>query len=87
MTIGKGRSNPKRASFRRLKLAGTVLASAGEDKTIPYLIDQFKAAGLEPAGENGGWTQEVPMFHTQLKPPFNVSVSQGGATLPLKFRS
>ena len=57
----------------------------GEDKTIPYLIEQFKAAGLEPAGENGGWTQQVPMIHTQLKAPVNVAVSQAGQMLPLRF--
>jgi Zn-dependent M28 family amino/carboxypeptidase len=64
---------------------GRAPGTAGEDKTIPYLIEQFKAAGLEPAGEHGGWTQEVPLIHTQLKAPFNVSVAQGGQTLQLKF--
>jgi Zn-dependent M28 family amino/carboxypeptidase len=64
---------------------GRAPGTAGEEKTIPYLIEQFKAAGLEPAGENGGWTQTVPMIHTQLKAPVNVSVSQGGQTIPLRF--
>ena len=64
---------------------GRAPGTPGEAKTIPYLIDQFKAAGLEPAGENGGWTQTVPMIHTQLKTPGTVSVSQGGQTAPLRF--
>jgi Zn-dependent M28 family amino/carboxypeptidase len=64
---------------------GRAPGTTGEEKTIRYLIEQFKAAGLEPAGENGGWTQEVPLIHTQLKAPFNVSVTQAGQTLPLKF--
>jgi Zn-dependent M28 family amino/carboxypeptidase len=64
---------------------GRAPGTPGEDKTIPYLVEQFKAAGLEPAGENGGWTQTVPMIHTQLKAPVNVSVTQAGQTLPLKF--
>jgi len=64
---------------------GRAPGTPGEDKTIPYLIGQFKAAGLEPAGENGGWTQTVPMIHTQLKAPENVSVTQAGQTVPLKF--
>jgi Zn-dependent M28 family amino/carboxypeptidase len=64
---------------------GRAPGTPGEDKTIPYLVEQFKAAGLEPAGENGGWTQTVPMIHTQLQAPENVSVSQAGQTLPLKF--
>jgi Zn-dependent M28 family amino/carboxypeptidase len=64
---------------------GRAPGTPGEDKTIPYLIEQFKAAGLEPAGESGGWTQTVPMIHTQLQAPENVSVGQAGQTLPLKF--
>jgi hypothetical protein len=64
---------------------GRAPGTPGEEKTIPYLIEQFKAAGLEPAGENGGWTQEVPMIHTQLKAPVNVSVNQGGQAVPLRF--
>jgi Zn-dependent M28 family amino/carboxypeptidase len=64
---------------------GRAPGTPGEDKTIPYLIEQFKAAGLEPAGENGSWTQQVPMIHTQLKTPVNVTVSQAGQTTPLRF--
>ena len=63
---------------------GRAPGTPGEDKTIPYLIEQFKAAGLEPAGENGGWTQTVPMIHTRLQAPVNVSVTQAGQTLPLR---
>ena len=64
---------------------GRAPGTPGEDKTIPYLIEQFKAAGLEPAGENGGWVQTVPMIHTQLKAPVNVVVMQGGQSVPLTF--
>ena len=84
-----------RVDMHRMSEVSRVLASdafqgrapgtPGEEKTIPYLIDQFKAAGLEPAGENGGWTQTVPMIHTQVSAPVAVSVTQGGQTVPLKF--
>jgi len=90
-----GAAQPANVDLQRMSEMTRVLASdefqgrapgtPGEDKTIPYLIEQFKAAGLEPAGENGGWTQTVPMIHTQLKAPVNVSVTQGGETVPLKF--
>ena len=33
----------------------------GERRTIRYLTEQFRAAGATPGGENGGWTQAVPM--------------------------
>jgi len=64
---------------------GRAPSTPGEEKTIPYLIEQFKAAGLEPAGENGGWTQTVPMIHTKLQAPAKLSFSQGGQTTPLRF--
>jgi Zn-dependent M28 family amino/carboxypeptidase len=64
---------------------GRAPGSPSEDKTIPYLIEQFKAAGLEPAGENGGWTQTVPMIRTNLQSPMQLSMMQAGASTPLKF--
>jgi Zn-dependent M28 family amino/carboxypeptidase len=86
---------PPHVSTERMSDIARVLASdefqgrapgtAGEEKTIPYLIEQFKAAGLEPGGENGGWTQTVPMIRTQLNAPVKLSVSQAGQTLPLRF--
>jgi Zn-dependent M28 family amino/carboxypeptidase len=39
----------------------------GEAKTIEYLVKEFKALGLEPAGDAGAFTQEVPLLHTALK--------------------
>ena len=62
---------------------GRAPGTPGEAKTIPYLIEQFKAAGLEPGGENGGWTQAVPMIRTQLKDPIDVTVKQAGQTVKL----
>jgi Zn-dependent M28 family amino/carboxypeptidase len=62
---------------------GRAPGTPGEAKTIPYLIEQFKAAGLEPGGENGGWTQAVPMIRTQLKDPVSVTVMQAGQTVKL----
>jgi Zn-dependent M28 family amino/carboxypeptidase len=64
---------------------GRAPGTAGEEKTIPYLIEQFKAAGLEPAGENGGWTQTVPMIHTRLEAPMSLAVSQRGQNTQLRF--
>ena len=63
---------------------GRAPGTPGEDKTITYLIQQFHMAGLEPAGENGSWTQTVPMIRTQLQSPMQVAIKQGGATTPLR---
>ena len=86
---------PRHVNMQRMSEITRVLASdefqgrapgtPGEEKTIPYLVEQFKAAGLEPAGENGGWTQTVPMIHTKLGTPAALSIAQGGQTVPLRF--
>ena len=38
----------------------------GEDVTVPWLIAQFRAAGVQPGGPNSQWVQEVPLVHTRL---------------------
>ena len=63
---------------------GRAPGTPGEAKTIPYLIEQFKTAGLEPGGANGSWTQAVPMIRTQLKAPVGISIKQAGKTISLK---
>ncbi|RZL56208.1 MAG: peptidase M20, partial [Sphingomonas sp.] len=67
---------PVRIPAERLSADVKVLASdafegrapgtPGEAKTVAWLIDQFKAAGLEPGGPGGSWTQPVPLVRTQL---------------------
>ena len=42
-------------------------------------------AGLEPGGENGGWTQTVPMIRTKLQSPMNFAVKQGATSAALRF--
>jgi Zn-dependent M28 family amino/carboxypeptidase len=55
--------------------------TAGEAKTVAYLIEQFTQAGLKPGGDaiNGqrGWTQDVPLGRFEIKGPVEVSVSDG----------
>ena len=60
-------------------------ATAGETKTVAYLIAQMIAAGLKPAGDlmkNGAraWTQDVPLARSRTTGPIAVSVTAGGKT-------
>lgn len=60
-------------------------ATAGEVKTVAYLISQMKAAGLQPAGDllkNGqrAWTQDVPLARSRTTGPIAISVTAGGKT-------
>lgn len=64
---------------------GRSMGTVGEERTVAYLVEQYRAAGLEPGGENGGWTQTVPMIRTELQKPVSVTVRQAGQTVPLDY--
>jgi Zn-dependent M28 family amino/carboxypeptidase len=55
--------------------------TAGETKTVDYLVAQFKAAGLQPGGDMAGktrsWTQDVPLGRFEIKGPVEVSINDG----------
>lgn len=57
---------------------GRAPGSAGEAKTVAYLTESFRALGLAPGGENGGWTQTVPIVRTQIGIPRTLSFSIAG---------
>ena len=48
---------------------GRAPGGPGEALTVNYLIERFTELGLEPAGEQSGWTQSVPLIHTQIVAP------------------
>ena len=53
---------------------GRAPGSAGEVKTVAYLIEKFKAAGLEP-GNKGSWTQDVPLVEITAKNVSSLSIA------------
>lgn len=55
----------------------------GETKTVNYLVETFRALGLEPGGEHGGWTQGVPLLRTQLETPRTLQMMVKGQPRPL----
>jgi Zn-dependent M28 family amino/carboxypeptidase len=54
-------------------------SSPGEERTMEYLTAQFSALGYEP-GNNGSWTQEVPLVSITADPDMTLTVSGGSAT-------
>jgi Zn-dependent M28 family amino/carboxypeptidase len=48
---------------------GRAPGTLGGRKTVEYLVEQFRALGLEPGGDSGTWTDEVPMIHTLFEGP------------------
>src|SRR3990167_3144819 len=59
-------------------------ATEGEKKTVAYITEQFRAAGLQPGGDlkdgQRAWTQDVPLARFETKGPVSVSITSGGAT-------
>ena len=57
-----------------------------EDLTITYIIDRFKAAGLQP-GNHGAWLQEVPVVDITAQNSDGLSVTAGGQSLHFAYGS
>ncbi|MDO9431442.1 MAG: M28 family metallopeptidase [Pseudomonadota bacterium] len=61
---------------------GRAPATEGEKKTVAYIIEQYKAAGLQPGGDlkdgQRAWTQDVPLARFETQGPVAVSVNLGG---------
>lgn len=61
--------------------AGRGPGEAGEAKTIAYLAAQLAAAGLQPGGEHGGWTQDVPLIRLDREPGATMTLNGTALTL------
>ncbi len=55
----------------------------GEERTVRWLEEQFRAAGLAPGNPDGSYLQLVPMTAFQGRP--QASFAAGGHSLPLRF--
>ncbi|BEU99132.1 M28 family metallopeptidase [Novosphingobium olei] len=62
---------------------GRAPGTAGEDKTIDWLVRQLKAIGLKPGGPDGSWTQAVPLVRTQLGKDGTMAANGRGQAIPL----
>ncbi|MGN6689462.1 MAG: M28 family metallopeptidase [Sphingopyxis sp.] len=63
---------------------GRAPGTAGEEKTIAFLIKQFEAAGLKP-GNNGKWTQDVPLVEITPKNATPLTFTGGKAPVTLQY--
>ena len=67
-------------------LEGRDTGSRGYAVAAAYVASQFRALGLSPGGERGGWYQQVPFrtaTHGDAEPQITLIVS--GRRIPLKF--
>ena len=61
---------------------GRAPGSAGEDKTVAYLVDEFKKLGLAPGNPDGTYIQNVPLVGITSNPTLTFTLD--GRTLPME---
>lgn len=81
-------------SVERMKEAVRVLSSdeyegrapgtPGEEKTTAYVVEQFKAVGLQP-GNKGSWFQQVPLVDITASNFSPLTISGGKEPLAFKY--
>ncbi len=59
--------------------------TTGEEKTVNYLVEQFKAIGLEP-GNGDSYIQEVPMVEINSVPGGALTVMGNGGEVALQWK-
>ena len=65
-------------------LEGRGTGTRGHEIAASYVASQFRALGLQPAGDNGGWYQWVPLRRARLvEGKSNIAMSTGGAFAPV----
>ncbi len=62
---------------------GRAPATAGEQRTVDYLVEQFRKAGVQPGGRDGSWVQEVPLVRAQVDGAIEASLQLAGSRQPL----
>ncbi|MFM9829831.1 MAG: M28 family metallopeptidase [Sphingomonas sp.] len=64
---------------------GRAPTTPGEAKTLTYIVDRFKAAGLQP-GNKGSWFQDVPVVEMTASEVSPLRFTGGKAPLALEYR-
>ena len=64
---------------------GRAPTTAGEAKTVAYVADRFRKAGLQP-GNKGSWFQDVPLVESTATPTA-LTVTGGAAPIVLNQRA
>ena len=65
-------------------LEGRGPGTRGDRLAQKYIISQFKQMGLKPAGNDGQWTQEVPLMGVTTRPPSTLTFERSTQSLSLK---
>ncbi len=64
------------------EFAGRLPGTIGEDKTVAYLVEQFKALGLKPGNPDGSYVQRVPLVG--IDGVATMQLTAGGESIPMQ---
>ena len=65
---------------------GRAPTTPGEDKTVAYMVERMKAAGLQP-GNKGSWFQDVPLVEITAKDMTPLTFTGGKTPMSLNYRT
>lgn len=60
---------------------GRGTGTAGEEKTVDYLVDKFKEYGIEGGMPDAGYTQKVPLIGQKTNPDAQIRISKDGGNI------
>lgn len=63
---------------------GRGVATPGEQRTVDFLVGQFRALGLEPGGPDGQWVQTAHLSRTQQDGPATITARTPGGEVALR---
>ena len=67
-------------------MEGREAGTAGYDRAVEYISGRFAEIGLQPAGDNGAWTQAVPLVRVSSARASQVSMTDAdGSAIPVAF--
>jgi Zn-dependent M28 family amino/carboxypeptidase len=65
---------------------GRAPGSAGEERTVNYIVEHFKRAGLKPGNTDGTYIQKVPLVGITADPGATLTFRRGGQEQKLTFK-
>jgi len=65
---------------------GRAPGTRGEERTVAYLVEQFKKMGLPPGNTDGTYIQKVPLVGITPDPSTVLTFKKGGEERRLKFK-
>ncbi len=85
-TIDAGRVLAHTKVLSSNEFEGRAPGTHGEERTVAYIQEQFKAAGLVPGNPDGTWVQDVPMVGMTTEPGAVLAFARGDRRLDLTYK-